>query len=192
MGEKKEIKAGDYITTKPAKVKGFDIEYIGDNPMLRIEVEPFIGTYDKMYYYAKDVIKYEGERLGDKLSGEELKRLHRDYCVNRAGENCDGGCEILEIIQGQYDTCCHYSMLEHGDEIKDFLASYKAQKEQEKEELFKPGDIVIDTRDGKVMEAVVMAYRGRESIEWLNRTGRKTGCKLVCRAEDRLDRVKQD
>ena len=123
--------------------------------------------------------------LKSQLTGAELAEVFDDYCESAECYDCPLEDNILDC---------------EGDTVKNVLKNYDAlvkeisRKEQEKKEVFKPGDIAIDTRDGELVEVVSeLSHKTRQrNAIWLNREGYKLGYRLVCKAEDRVDGVKQD
>ena len=109
------------------------------------------------------------------LSGEELAEMFDEYCESRKCCECPLSKEMLSCDE---DTV--KNVLKYYDALVEEVTSYKAQKEQEKKPLFKPGDIVkYKLREGA--RPFVVTSESFESLCQDNYV-------LVCRAEDRVDK----
>jgi len=142
------------------------------------------------------IVSVEGvEKVDTKrnVSHKDLQKFLGELCSE--SDNCKK-CPINAL---NYWTCNPVRIameMERYGQIIAKLHELKAQKEQEEKHFFKSGDIAIDTRDGELVMAVEeltdAKRKGERSFAWLNNRGRKLGYKLVCKAEDRVDRAKQD
>ena len=187
MGEKK-FRVGERVRVREDIAKCHGYENVGD--MAGRIVTIVRATEDGYNLKENGCLWLEKTLESTKPSSEELEELLVEYCQGR-------GCNRCEANEGNVTRCDvkqkAYVLANH-DRIMKALLDIKAQKEQEKKEVFKPGDIAIDTRDGELIEVVSeLSHKTRQrNATWLNGEGYKLGYRLVCRAEDRADGVKQD
>ena len=170
MGKKK-YKYGDkvLIPGRTRGEKGIVVGMAGEN---------LVGVAFDYGYYHLDIEDVK-PLIEPQLSGEELADIFMEYCTSKGfGEGACNDCPLLEGDCRRDETI--ENVLRNHDQLVSVLTSYKAQKEQEKKKLFRPGDIV----KYKLREGARPFIVTPESFESLS----QDNYVLVCRAEDRVDK----
>ena len=216
MGEKK-FRVGERVRVREDIAKCHGYENVGD--MAGRIVTIVRATEDGYNLKESGCLWLEETLESTKLSREELVELATDYCK---GKLCKAGCEMnkLYINCGSGAHIKDFFASGLRNKIIEELMRFKAQKEQEKkwqcvvcknEELLddarfcqmcsnpvdlkesdiKVGDIV-KTSTGKIREVVSGTYTRTEAVLVNNVNANPQSFKIICKAEDRVDRVKLD